>query len=65
MILEEALKNSYENLGFAVLDVTQVPGTPLFEVEFIGEDGPFKRKICTLFAMVYEPPTMEDTCNLS
>jgi hypothetical protein len=65
MEITELLKNSYENLGFAVLSIEPVPGTYLYDVEFIGADGPFKRKVVAMFAIIYEPPEQGNECNQS
>lgn len=56
MIIEEAIKAMYENLGFAVLEVKAIDGTPLFEIEFIGPTGHCKRPVVTFFMIANPPP---------
>lgn len=55
MLIEEAIKTTYETVGFAVLDVRPIEGTPLFEVDFIGAQGMSTKRVVTFFAMLHEP----------
>ena len=55
MEITEAIKTTYENMGFAVMDVIPIEGTPFFEMEFINAEGHFKKPIITFFMIAHEP----------
>ena len=54
MELTEVIKATYENYGFAVLDITPIAGTPYFEMEFINGQGIFKKPVITFFMIPNE-----------
>ena len=55
MEIIEAIKTTYENLGIAVIDIQPIPGTPIFEMEFISPEGHFKRPVVTFFMIASNP----------
>lgn len=57
--LAQHIKITYEQVGFAVLDVHQIPETPFYEMEFVSPEGLMKKKVMTFFAIVQE----DNTCN--
>lgn len=55
MDLAKAIKDTYEGMGIAVLDVQPIAGTPLFEMEFINAEGHFKKPVITFFMIAHGP----------
>lgn len=64
MDLAKAIKDTYEGMGIAVLDVQPIEGTPIFEMEFINSEGHFKKPVVTFFMIANHPMDGKQTpCN--
>lgn len=55
MNIAQTIKDTYEGIGIAVLDVQPIPGTPLFEMEFINAEGHFKKPVIIFFVIANGP----------
>jgi hypothetical protein len=64
MDLQEAIKTTYENVGFAVIDVRPVHGTPVFEMEFVTPNGYCKKNVMTFF-MLFEDPEKKNASTIN